>query len=396
MKLLLGVVYAIACLIVGYALGFTYEKYHLFIFLIANQFLLSFILYLRSNISGLHLFKTDSIISVTDRILLISLCSLLLFAHIIEQDFKIEWFVYAQTISYSITFIISFFIVFRKAGWFKLKLDYKFLFLILKQSYPFALLVLLMSLYTRVDLVMIENMLPNGAEQAGIYAQAYRILDAVSMFAYLFSTLLLPMFAKMIKQKESIAQLVKLSFLLLIVPASIFVIAAVFYSWEFMKLLYDAHYNESTEIFKVLVLGFIPIASSYIFGTLLTANNSLRQLNIMAVSGMLLNVILNIILIPKYQAWGAAIASLFTQLLTALLQIGIATHIFKLRINYKVIFGMSLYILVTCSIFMFGRGYLENWIINAAILCIIGFILAMAMRMINLRDLYRIVKYDDI
>jgi O-antigen/teichoic acid export membrane protein len=395
MKFILGVVYFLICIFIGLFLGFDKDKFHIYYFLIFNQFLISFILYLRSNISGLHLFKTDSIISVVDRILLISICSILLFSTYFQTKFNIQLFVYAQTFSYLITFIIAFYIVLKKAGGFVFKFDYKFLFLVFKQSYPFALLVLLMSLYTRVDIVMIEKMLDNGAEQAGIYAQSYRILDAVSMFAFLFSTLLLPMFSKMIKVKEDVSQLVKLASILLIIPAFIFVIATWTYSWEFMKLLYHEHYDDTTIIFKVLIIGFLPIASNYIFGTLLTANNSLKHLNIMAVSGMLLNIALNYFLIPKYNAYGAAIASLATQIVTAIIQIVLAGILFKFKINYILIIKMCLFFTFEILMFSYFKYYFENWITNAIALIGLSLIVAIFTKMLSIKDIYKIVKGEE-
>ena len=68
---------------------------------------------------------------------------------------------------------------------------------------------------------MLERLLPDGAFQSGVYAQAFRLLDASNMIAYLFSIQLLPVFSKMIKHKENVEQLVKLSFILLVTPALI-------------------------------------------------------------------------------------------------------------------------------------------------------------------------------
>jgi O-antigen/teichoic acid export membrane protein len=48
--------------------------------------------------------------------------------------------------------------------------------MILKKSAPFALLVLMMTFYYRIDSVMLERMLPNGSEQSGIYAMGFRFL----------------------------------------------------------------------------------------------------------------------------------------------------------------------------------------------------------------------------
>src|SRR5690554_1412086 len=68
-----------------------------------------------------------------------------------------------------------------------------------------------MMLYTRMDSVMIERMLPNGKEQAGIYAQGFRLLDAVNMFAFLVAGILLPMFSRMISEKVIIQPILQMA-----------------------------------------------------------------------------------------------------------------------------------------------------------------------------------------
>jgi O-antigen/teichoic acid export membrane protein len=392
LKFFLGIVYFIIALIIGFFLGFSSHKFYLFSFLIFNQFLLSLILYVRSNISGLHMYKTDSIISVVDRSLLILFCGFLLLTR--RDEFIIEWFIYAQTLSYSITFLISFFIVYRKINIFRIRFNYHFLIIILKQSYPYALLVLLMGLYTRMDMVMIETMLSDGALQAGIYAQAFRVLDAVSMFAFLFAGLLLPMFSKMIQQKESIAQLTKLSFLLIITPTLVFVIGTIFYGWELMKLMYTEHYDESTHIFKVLILGFIPIATSYIFGTLLTANNNIKQLNIVAGIGLTLNFTINMLLIPHYGGYGAAIASLATLSLTSISQIFIAKRVFSFHTHYPTILTLVAFTTSVVLAYSFLKGILENWIYNLVLIGIVCIFLAFATGLFRIRELIQILKKD--
>lgn len=57
----------------------------------------------------------------------------------------------------------------------------------------------------------------------------------------------------------------------------------------------------------------------------------------MALFGMLLNILLNLWLIPKYQAKGAAISSMITQFITALIQVILCYRIFKLEPNINLI-----------------------------------------------------------
>jgi len=157
LKLVLAVVYAIFSLLVALIIGYNKIQFHLLFFLIINQFLISLTLYLRSNISALHLFRTDSLISVLDRSLMIIICSLLLFTNILKGQFTICWFIYAQTLAYAITTIITFLVVLHKSGKIKIHFNPKFFLVFLRKSYPYALLILLMSLYNRIDSVMLER-----------------------------------------------------------------------------------------------------------------------------------------------------------------------------------------------------------------------------------------------
>ena len=394
MKFILGVLYAIVCLSVGFLMGYDSKQFHLLYFLIGNQFLLSFILYLRSNLSGLHFFKTDSFISITDRTLMLIICGGLLLFPATRSHFHIEWFVYSQTAAYLITFFIAFFIVLRHAKVFNFKFDFAFLVLIFKQSYPFALLVLLMSLYSRIDIVMIERMLPDGRTQAGIYSQAYRIIDAVSMFAFLFATLLLPIFARMIKQKESVTQLVRLSYLLLLVPTIVFSCVSVFYSKGLIGLLYKEHVQEAAGIYAILIIGYNAVSTSYIFGTLLTANNNVKQLNYMALIGVTTNIGLNIIFIPIYKAWGAAFSSLITQSLTAIIQALLAVKFFKFKILFSDIIKVSTFVLLVIFSCWITSIYLHNWMTGFVIVILFGLILAFLLKIINIKALYQIIKSE--
>jgi len=319
-KGLMAIVYAIVSLVFALIVGYSSRQLWLLGFLVFNQFLSSLIMYFRSNISGLKLFKTDSILSVTDRILMIGLCVFLLWGPF-KSDFKIEWFVYAQTISYLIAAGIGFIIVLNKAETFHPRLDRAFLFSIIRQSYPYALLVLLMSFYTRIDTVMLERMLPNGDVQSGIYAQAFRLLDAANMIPFLFAGLLLPMFSKMIKNFEPIQPLLNLSFNLLVVTSFSFAVACFAYRVPIMDILYIHHPDESSVVLGILMLSFVFISITYIFGTLLPANGTLRFLNITSAIGVLINIGLNLLLLPRFQVLGAAVSSLLTHFSMALFQV---------------------------------------------------------------------------
>jgi O-antigen/teichoic acid export membrane protein len=363
LKLLLGFVYILIMFAVALILKYSDEQLKLLGWLAFNQFLLSFILYLRSNISGFLMFRTDSMLSVLDRLLMIFFCGILLWGGITSAPFRIEWFVYSQTAAYSITALVAFLVVVKKAKFRKLNWNWPFFLMIMKQSAPFALLVLLMTFYNRLDPVMMESLLPDkvGNEQAGIYALGFRLLDAANMVAYLFAVLLVPIFSRMLKEKQPVEHMVKLSFTLIISIASIVSIGLFFYSREVMDLLYNSHLDEATSVFRLLIPGFIAVSAVNIFGTLLTANGNFTQLNLIALSGLTINFVLNYFLIPVYLATGSAIASLITQFTMAIVQVIVVQRIFKFKVNVRYISTLVVFVAGVIVFNYLAKLYPVQW-----------------------------------
>lgn len=393
LKILLAFVYFAVTFSFGLLWGYRGNELNMLAFLGLNQFLISFILYLRSNISALLLFKTDSIISVLDRIIMIGICSVLLWGRTSGAVFRIEWFVYAQTAAYILTAFVALLIVIRKASFRRLNWNRPFFLLILKQSLPYAILVLLMTFYNRIDSVMLERLIDGveGKEQAGIYAHAYRLLDASNNIAYLFAILLLPLFARQIKTGEKVENLVKLSFTILFVLSVILAVSSWFYSFQIMDLLYNELIVESASVFGILMGCFVAISTTYVFGTLLTANGNLKQLNILAAGGMVVNIILNVILIPRYGALGSAWTSLITQALMAALQVALAVSFFRFRLNIRYVITLVLFLAGVILINMFTIRLSMHWIHSFVLMLIFSTLLAISLKLFNISNFIRIV-----
>lgn len=393
MRFLLAAVYFVVTLSLGLLWGYRGHELTILGLLGLNQFFISFILYLRSNVSALLHFKTDSILSVLDRILMIAICSVLLWGKVTTESFRIEWFVYAQTAAYALTALIALLVVIKKASFRRLNWNWPFFMMIMKQSMPFAILVLLMTFYNRIDSVMIRRLLhgDEGNIQSGIYAHAYRLLDASNNIAYLFSVLLLPLFAKLIKQKQGVENLVRLSFSILFVSSVILALGSVFYRVELMNLMYDHYINESASVFAVLMGCFISISATYVFGTLLTANGNLKQLNILAATGMVMNLSLNIFLIPRFGALGSAWASLVTQSIMAVAQVVLAGIYFRFRINLRYLGVLAIYAMgvVAINFLCISLGF--PWLKSLGIMISASLILAAALRLLDIGNFIRIV-----
>jgi O-antigen/teichoic acid export membrane protein len=94
-----------------------------------------------------------------------------------------------------------------------------------------------------------------------------------------------------------------------------------------MALLYHGGGEPYVPVFRIVIFGLIPIGLTYIFGTLLTADGRLRQLNLFAAASLVLNVAVNLLLIPRFGAVGSAWASLTAQSFMALAQVVLSVRL---------------------------------------------------------------------
>lgn len=341
---LLGL-YLVVTFSVGALMGYGSEEFRLLAWLTLCQFLSSLILYLRSNFEGLLLFKWDSLFSVLDRVLMILICGCLLWGPL-RENFNIYWFVYAQVAAYGLTALLAFVVIARKARFsiFNFHLSPAFFLVILKKSAPFALLVLLMASYNRIDPILLRRLA--GDADAGVYAGAFRLLDALTAVAYLVSVPLLPVFSKLCKEikpasanynllsiNSQLADIVRLVFWPMMFFAVGVSVVCNLWAEPIMQLLYHGNFAPYVPVFRVVIFGIVPISITYIFGTLLTAGGHLRQLNLFAATTLVLNVVVNLLLIPRFGATGSAWASLTAQSFMALAQLLLAIRLFRLPLR---------------------------------------------------------------
>jgi len=117
------------------------------------------------------------------------------------------------------------------------------------------------------------------------------------------------------------------------------------------------------------MIGFLFVSISYLYGTLLTANRNLRQLNIAAAITVLINIGLNLLLIPRHQALGAAISSLVSQSFYALTQMILSIRLMKIPANRDIYIKLAAFLVINLL-----SGYLllliPGWIPGLLLLAI--------------------------
>lgn len=391
LKILLSFVFVGTFTLIGFYLLKTSFEWKLFVVLLVNQSMASFILYLRANMGGLQLFKSESVISVIDRLIMIFLCGGLLLHPFTTSNFRMEWFVLAQTASYATTLLISIIMVVKRSEMKITFISFSNFLPIFKRLWPFTLLTLLMAFYFRVDSILLRFMLEDGAEQAGIYAHGFRILDFMSNYALIFALILLPTFSKMIRRNESVNSLLKLAALALIVPSVALLTGIYFYRYDVFSLLYKQHIAVSSEVFGIMIISFIGVCISYTYGALLTAKGCLRELNTMAIFAVVLSITLNLIFIPKYKVVGAAISNAMVQIFTILFHVLVVYRKFKFRFSLQLAGKLAGFLLVALLLGYSISSTSIHWIFGVCIIFGTLMLIALFIRLLRIsyvKDLF--------
>jgi O-antigen/teichoic acid export membrane protein len=317
LRLMLTAAYFIVTLSVAYALGYRKWQVSMLLILMLNQVMSSMILWLRSNISGMQYLLLDSLLSVADRLIMILVCGVLLWGGITRDGFRIEWFIWSQTVAYFTVICISLAIVIRRGGVARVRPDVAVLKNIIVTGLPYAAVVFAMTVYWRIDSVMIERLLPDGATAAGNYAQGFRLFDALAMIPVMFGGMLLPIMTRGLSSGSDITPLAKMAGRMLLAPLGVGAVTLATFPEEVLSLLYTSPAASAVTSFRFLMIALVPVGVIYIYSTMLTAAWKLKVLGIITLSGMLLNVMLNLVLIPWLGIAGAGYTALLTQTLVA-------------------------------------------------------------------------------
>jgi O-antigen/teichoic acid export membrane protein len=358
LKVGLAVLYVGACYLAAWVLNYDTYYVKVLTLVVVSNWLADFILYMRTNISGLQYYYRDSFLSILDKLLMIIICSILLWANPFDEPFQIEWFVYAQIVANFISCLVALIFIRKHLKGIQFRFNLPFLLVILRQTRDYTIVVFLAAIYMRADTIMLDRLVEDGANETGIYYAAYRLITAANMVGVLFSGLLLPMFARQIKEKEDISELLSFSFQILYAIAIVVSFCTIFYRNEIMISLYTEGSEYAGSILGIVVISFIAASCMYIFGSLLIANENLKQLGFISFLTAIVNVSLGYLLIPTYKAIGAAITTTATHFFILIAAIYLVIRIFKLKPNYSLLMRLVGF---TISVWLINYG-ISNWL----------------------------------
>lgn len=182
---------------------------------------------------------------------------------------------------------------------------------LLKDSWPLILSGIVITLYLKIDQVMIKEMLGNS--EVGWYAAAVRLSEIWYFIPIVISNSLYPSIVG--SKKKSIKlyydRLQKLYSLMVLISLAI-ALPITFASHLIIELLYGPEYSEAAVVLMIHIWSAVFIFLLHASGKWLINENLTQSAFYRNLSGAVLNIALNLYLIPKMGIVGSAIATLIS------------------------------------------------------------------------------------
>ncbi len=365
-KFLFSLFYVLIVLLVSFSSGI--DRWDVLIPVIGIQVFTSFFLFFRAIITAGQWFKTDAVLSVLDKSLMIFICGIFLFFPTVAGGMNINKFLWTQTGCLAFSVLVTVLILVQQEIKFSFGVSFSFP-KIFRSAFPYALIVLLMGIHFRLDGFLLERIHSAGAEQAGNYAAAYRLLDAANMIGYLFASFLLPFIAKQWSEKKDITYVILTTRHVLIAFSLGVSVLAIFMAPWMQSLLYSGNSNATTVI-QYCIPALIGYSLVAIYGTVLTATGHIRYFCIITFIAVLINIVLNLLLIPSWGAKGCCIAALVSQGFCGVATLVLVKKKLDIAIQYRSLLIYTMIASLLSGLFYYGNqaGFNVVLLISAAVI----------------------------
>ena len=181
----------------------------------------------------------------------------------------------------------------------------------IRYAIPFALSGIFVKVYSYIDTVLLQHM--KGDLMVGWYSVPYKITYAFQFLPMALSAAIYPALSAAWKQDAKKMRTIfdrALLYGIFIVLPLVFGIAAL--APEIIRTIYGAQFFQSIPILQVSIFGLVFIFLYFPVGALLNATDRQMVNTVCMGITMVLNIVLNLLLIPHLGGVGAAIAAVFT------------------------------------------------------------------------------------
>jgi len=203
---------------------------------------------------------------------------------------------------------------------------------LMRVAVPLGVASVLITIYYQIDSVLLLNL--STEEETGVYGAAYRFLAPLLFLPAAVMSSFFPVLSAVHEHDPArVRRLVQRAAELMTVISLPILAGTIALSDQIVHALYGDEFARTAEVLPVLMIAFVSICFGSLAGFLAPLLNLHWRLALYSGVGAAANVGLNVWLIPRYGALGAAWVTVVTEVLTMTLMLGTALVALRLRVQ---------------------------------------------------------------
>lgn len=271
-------------------------------------------------------FDVEAVTVAIERVML-----LVVGAAVLQAGYGVVGFAWAFLIVRAVDVLIVVMVSARAGFSPRLRTDYSMWPGFVREAFPFIVIAAIVMLLFRVDNVMLGFM--TSSAEVGWYNAAYSLLEGLYIVPKIITNLLYPAFARAHREPAAITQLLDHAVRYALLVAVPVMIVGVVLAEEITLFVYGEQYVRSIVALQVLLLGTFFLFMHEIGFVLLGAIDRQRVAVAFFALALVVKVVTNLILIPRFGYIGAAISTVLAEGVFA-----VAAMLYVARLGYRVSF----------------------------------------------------------
>ncbi|MFH1781374.1 MAG: oligosaccharide flippase family protein [Patescibacteria group bacterium] len=311
--------------------------------------------------------KYEAIAYILERVFIIGFSLYAIFGPVAN---KLGGIILAYVLANIILFLLNFTFIQKRFARFRLKIDPRFWSKILSESWPFALSTVFITIYFSLDSVMLGKL--KGDEVVGWYNAAYRIIFFLLIFINTVAKAVYPVISRLYTENQDrLSNFVDKYAKLMTIIALPLGFGGTLLGSKIIILIFGQEYTNGILAFQILIWSVVIMTIRVVCGRCLQACNQAKMHLASVGIGAGANILLNIILIPRFSLNGAAVATVASELVVFLVMYWRVQKFLKIRF-----FRYTAKSLIASLVMVLGLSFIIQ--LNLFILIILGTIVYFA------------------
>ena len=297
----------------------------------------------------------DSLLAIIEKILIVSIGLTLL-----SLGYNLIQVVSVYLIGGIVNVVLSSMVTVKKFTKPEFEVDFAFWKTSIRNAIPFGLTAIFVIIYVRIDTVMLSMMV--GDAPVGWYNAAVTLILGLTFIPGVFLGAVFPVFSKFYTSSiDSLKNAYEKAFKYLFIILFPIAIGTTLLADKFILVVYGEQFIHSIIALQILIWWNVLGALNWLLGTVLLSINKQKLFAVSTGIGAILNVVLNLFLIPIMSYVGASITTIITEIiLFVLLFYFVSTYLYRLpllKITAKtiaagIVMGISIYYIQSFNVLM--------------------------------------------